>query len=288
MMGPRLLALVALLALAAGAASAEVAVPALKARVTDLTGTLTAQQTQDLDRVLAALEGEKGSQVAVLIVPTTRPETIEQYGIRVADAWKLGRKGVDDGAILLVAKDDRSLRIEVGYGLEGVLPDAIAERIISETIVPRFKAGNFYDGILAGVQRIIGVIHGEPLPPPSHRVEARGRGSIDTLFAIVFAAAVVGSFLSLVFGRLTAGIVTGGVTGLLAWLLLSSVVMALLAGAAAFVLSVGEVFRQGYRSGGWPGGPWSGGGWSAGGGSSGGTWGGGGGGFGGGGASGRW
>ncbi len=265
------------------------AVPALKTPVTDLTGTLTAQQTQDLDRILAAFEREKGSQVAVLIVPTTRPETIEQYGIRVADAWKLGRKGVDDGAILLVAKDDRSLRIEVGYGLEGVLPDATAERIISETIAPRFKAGDFYDGILVGVRRITGVIRGEPLPPPpARRVEAQGRGSIDTLFAMVFAAAVVGSFLSLVFGRLTAGIVTGGVTGLLAWLLLSSVLMALLAGAAAFVLSVGEVFRQGYRSGGWPGGPWSGGGWSAGGGSSGGTWGGGGGGFGGGGASGRW
>ena len=135
-----LLARVVLLALLlAGVAHAEVAVPVLAQRVTDLTATLDAQQTQTLDSRLAALEAEKGAQLALLIVPSTQPETIEQYGIRVVEAWKLGRKGVDDGVLLLIAKDDRALRIEVGYGLEGALNDATANRIVEEIIVPRFK-----------------------------------------------------------------------------------------------------------------------------------------------------
>ncbi len=135
--------------LAACLALADVAVPPLKARVTDLTGTLSAQQQTALEQTLAAFEARKGSQIAVLIVPTTQPETVEQYALRVEETWKLGRKGVDDGALLVVAKDDRKLRIEVGYGLEGVLPDAIAKRIIAEDITPRFKQGDFYGGISA-------------------------------------------------------------------------------------------------------------------------------------------
>ena len=148
--------LAAVLALFAAVACAEplVPVPALAARVTDLTGTLTPEQVAALDSKLGSFEQAKGSQVAVLVVPTTRPEEIEQYAIRLADAWKLGRKGVDDGAILLVARDDRKVRIEVGYGLEGVLPDATANRIIDEDIVPRFRSGDYYGGIDAGVDRI--------------------------------------------------------------------------------------------------------------------------------------
>src|SRR3989338_8628462 len=133
-----------------GAAQAEVAVPPLSTRVTDLTATLDAQQIQALEARLAAFEAKKGAQLAVLIIPTTQPETIEQFGMRAAEAWQLGRKGVDDGALLLVAKDDRALRIEVGYGLEGALNDATAKRIIAEIITPFFKRGEFYAGIESG------------------------------------------------------------------------------------------------------------------------------------------
>ncbi|MFY9259789.1 MAG: YgcG family protein [Gallionella sp.] len=147
-------------------AYAEVAVPELKQRVTDLTATLNAAQIQTLETKLADFEGKKGSQIGVLIVPTTQPETIEQYSIRVVDKWKLGRKGVDDGVLLLVAKNDRKLRIEVGRGLEGALNDATAKRIIAEIITPAFKQGDFAGGIAAGVDSIIKVVNGEALPSP--------------------------------------------------------------------------------------------------------------------------
>src|SRR5574340_257920 len=147
MLGARVILLALLLT---GAAQAEVAVPPLATRVTDLTATLDAQQIQTLQARLAAFEAKKGAQLAVLLIPTTQPETIEQFGMRVAEAWKLGRKGVDDGALLLVAKDDRALRIEVGYGLEGALNDATAKRIIAEIITPFFRRGEFYAGIDAG------------------------------------------------------------------------------------------------------------------------------------------
>src|SRR5204863_5482843 len=127
-------------------------VPPLKSRVSDLTGTLNAQQRASLEQTLAEFEARKGAQLALLIVPTTQPETVEQYAVRVEETWKLGRKGIDDGVLLVVAKDDRKLWIEVGYGLEGVLPDATAKRIIEEEIVPRFKQGDYYGGVSAGVQ----------------------------------------------------------------------------------------------------------------------------------------
>ena len=153
------LAQVILLALLlSGVAHAEVAVPPLTQRVTDLTVTLDAAQLQTLEARLAAFEANKGAQLAVLIVPTTQPEAIEQFGIRVVEAWKLGRKGVDDGALLLIAKDDHTLRIEVGYGLEGALNDATAHRIVDEVIVPRFKRGEFYAGIESGTAAMIQVI----------------------------------------------------------------------------------------------------------------------------------
>src|SRR6202158_3413008 len=165
MIAPRA-SLLALLVCWVFAAAADVAVPPLSGRVVDQTGTLSASDISSLTQTLRDLETRKGSQVAVLIVPTTAPETIEQYAIRAAEAWKIGRKKIDDGALLVVAKNDRKLRIEVGYGLEGALTDVTARRIIDEIITPKFKSGDFAGGISAGVDRIIGVIDGEPLPKP--------------------------------------------------------------------------------------------------------------------------
>ncbi|MFN7088106.1 MAG: TPM domain-containing protein, partial [Burkholderiales bacterium] len=155
------------LALCALSAWAQVAVPDLVRRVTDLTATLSAEQIATLENQLAAFEARNGSQIAVLILPTTAPEDIAQFGIRVAERWKIGRARIDDGVILIVAKDDRKLRLEVGYGLEGAIPDAVAKRVIAETITPYFKAGDIYGGIEAGVTQLMRVIEGEPLPPPA-------------------------------------------------------------------------------------------------------------------------
>src|ERR1700761_3063384 len=158
--------LLALMLCWAFTAMADVAVPPLTGRVVDKTATLSSSDIATLDRTLKDFEARKGSQVAVLIVPTTQPETIEQYSLRVAEAWKIGRKKIDDGAILVVAKDDRKLRIEVGYGLEGALTDVTAKRIIDEVITPKFRSGDFAGGISDGVNRIIRIIDGEPLPAP--------------------------------------------------------------------------------------------------------------------------
>ena len=166
------------------AAAADVAVPPLSGRVVDQTGTLSATDIAALTQRLKDLETRKGSQVAVLIVPTTQPETIEQFSIRVAEAWKIGRKKIDDGALLVVAKNDHKLRIEVGYGLEGALTDVTSRRIIDEIITPRFKTGDFAGGISAGVDRIIRVIDGEPLPAP--KPEASHGADPDMFFDIVF------------------------------------------------------------------------------------------------------
>ena len=263
---------------------ALVAVPALTAPVTDLTGTLTAAQVQELDQQLQAFAARKGSQVAVLIVPTTRPETIEQYSIRVTDAWKLGRKGVDDGVLLLVAKDDRAVRIEVGYGLEGAIPDAVAKRIVAEVIVPRFQAGDFAGGIGAGTAQIMRIIDGESLPPaPSQKTSQTHGPPLELALFIVFGAVVVGQALRAALGRLLGAGASAAVAGFAGWLLIGS---GLLAGLAA-LLAFFAVF-SGMRFGG-PGGLGGGfGGGGFGGGRGGGGFSGGGGGFGGGGASGRW
>src|SRR6201985_587609 len=154
------------------AAFAQVAGPPLSGRVVDQTGTLSSGDIDALTQKLKDFEARKGSQVAVLIVPTTQPEEIEQYSIRVAEAWKIGRKKIDDGAILLVAKNDRKLRIEVGYGLEGALTDGTSKRIIAEIITPKFRSGDFAGGISDGVDRIISVIDGEPLPAPAPRAQS--------------------------------------------------------------------------------------------------------------------
>jgi uncharacterized protein len=261
-------------------ARAELAVPPLTARVTDLTHTLTASQRDTLENELRAFEARKGSQIAVLIVPSTAPETIEQYSIRVTDAWKLGRKGVDDGVLLLIAKDDRALRIEVGYGLEGVIPDAVAHRVINEIIVPYFKQGDFYGGIQAGVARLIRLIDGEPLPPPQQRDDAwEGLGNLLPLLFI--AVLVGGGVLRALFGRLIGAGVAGGATGVVAWLILGSLGMAFAAALIVFLFVLLAGVRVGPLGDGGFGG-------SLGGGGFGGGFSGGGGGFGGGGASGRW
>jgi uncharacterized protein len=294
--------LVALLVCWAFAAAADVAVPPLSGRVVDQTGTLSADDISALTQKLKDLETRKGSQVAVLIVPTTQPETIEQFSIRAAEAWKIGRKKIDDGALLVVAKDDRKLRIEVGYGLEGALTDVTARRIIDEVIVPRFKTGDFAGGISAGIDRVIRVVDGEPLPAP--RPEASHSVDPDMLFNIVFSpfgfigfAAVAGIMRHLL-GRLLGSGVTAGVIGAVFWFLLGSIAVSAIVGIVAFFLTMfGDAIlaasQQASRSAGrGGGGGWSGGGssWSGGSssGSSDGGFSGGGGSFGGGGASGSW
>jgi uncharacterized protein len=268
-------------------AGAEVAVPPLAARVTDLTGTLSGGAVSSIEAKLADLEAKKGSQLAVLIVPTTQPEEIEQYGIRVADAWKLGRKGVDDGAILLVAKNDRRVRIEVGQGLEGALPDAIANRIITETITPHFKQGDYDGGVQAGIDQMISVVNGEPLPQPDKKWERHsGLGNMLPLLLIV--VFVVSGVLRAIFGRLFGSVATGGLAGGIVWLLSHVIPIGIGAGVFAFIFALlAGGSRAGWSTGrGWGGMGGFGGGFGGGGG--GGGFSGGGGGFSGGGASGSW
>ena len=262
-------------------ALAQVAVPPLVGHVTDLTATLSAPQQAALEQTLSAFEARKGSQLAVLLVPTTAPEEIEQYALRVAEQWKLGRAKVDDGAILVVAKNDRTLRLEVGYGLEGALSDITSKRIVSDTIVPRFKQGDYYGGIDAGVAQIIRVIDGEPLPAPTRPVAQQFDQVRQLAPILIILALVVGGVLRSALGKLPGSLVTGALVGAVAWLVIGTVVLAALAGLAAMVVTLlggGAVLRGiGGLSGGGGRGGFGGGGFR-----------GGGGGFGGGGASGRW
>jgi uncharacterized protein len=295
---PRATAIVLALFLCwAGAAAADVAVPPLTGRVVDLTGTLSSDQIAAQTQRLKDLEKRKGSQVAVLIVPTTQPETIEQYSLRVAEAWKIGRRKIDDGALLVVAKDDHKLRIEVGYGLEGALTDVTARRIIDEVIAPRFRTGDFAGGIDAGITRIISVIDGEPLPAPAPEASQGQDIDLDTLASfwpfILVGALMIGGFLRALLGRLLGSVAAGGIIGAIAWLLLGSLIAAVAVGGMAFLFTaiagsfamVGPPGRGRY-GGGYVGGGFSGGGWNSG--SSDGGFSGGGGSFGGGGASGSW
>jgi uncharacterized protein len=282
---------------------AAVAVPPLSGRVVDQTGTLRSDDVASLTQTLKNFEARKGSQIAVLIVPTTDGEAIEQFSLRVAEAWKIGRKRVDDGALLVIAKNDRHLRIEVGYGSEGALTDATTKRIIDEDITPKFKAGDFAGGISAGVERMIKVIDGEKLPAPAPP-QWHGPNPLDYIdpfnpFVLVLLF-FGGAFLRSILGRLMGSIANGGIVGLLAWLAVGSLAASILAGVVIFAISMlAESFasagppvrgRGGYSGGGWSGGS-SGGSWSGGSsGSSGdsGGFSGGGGSFGGGGASGSW
>jgi uncharacterized protein len=281
----------------AACAFAQVPVPQLTSPVTDLTSTLTAQQVQALDQKLRAFEQGKGSQIAVLLVPTTQPEEIEQFSIRVVEAWKLGRRGVDDGVLLLVAKDDRAVRIEVAYGLEGALPDVIANRIVEQVVVPRFRSGQFYEGIDAAVDRIIAVLNGEALPEPAQRTRSPSGEGFGNVLPLLLMVVFVGSnILRRMLGGFGGAAATAGIAGFLVWILTSVTLIAIGAGVIAFLFTLfgggGGGSRGGWssgRRGGWGGGFGGGGfGGGLGGGGGGGGWSGGGGSFGGGGASGRW
>ena len=291
--------LLALLLCWAVTAFADVAVPPLTGRVVDQTGTLSSGDIDRLTQTLKNLELRKGSQVAVLIVPTTQPETIEQFSIRVAETWKIGRKKIDDGALLVIAKNDRHLRIEVGYGLEGALTDVTTKRIIDEDITPKFKAGDFAGGVAAGVNRMIRLIDGETLPAPEPP-HWQGQHSFDPtdLFNpfLIIPVLLFGGVLRSMLGRLLGSAAAGGLVTLIAWYFFGSLLAAAVAG---MISSVIVMFSDAItapapggrgRGGGWVGG--SGGSWSGGSSSSSssdsGSFSGGGGSFGGGGASGSW
>ncbi|HEY6131975.1 MAG TPA: YgcG family protein [Halioglobus sp.] len=281
----RLLATVFLLWSCALLAQQSISIPPLTARVTDLTGTLSTAEQAGLERRLAELDTRRGSQIAILIVPTVRPEAIEQFALRVAESWKLGRKGVDDGILLLVAKDDREVRIEVGYGLEGAVPDATANRVIDEFILPRFRQADYAGGISAGVDRLIRIVDGEPLPAPQRAATADV--NIGGLLPLVFILSFVGGgLLRRMLGQFPGSMATGAIAGGITWILAGILGLAMLMALVGLVVSLMAGGGGGWSShsrGGFGGG--FGGGY---GGGLGGGFGGGGGGFGGGGASGNW
>ena len=288
-------------------AQAVLPVPALTARVIDQTGTLDAAQKKALEAKLSALEKAKGSQVVVLMVPTTAPEDIASYTQRVGDTWKIGRKDVGDGVLLVVAKDDRKMRIAPAKTLEGAVPDVLAARIIDETMKPLFRAGDFAGGIGGAVDQITGLINGEALPPPqwenssssgggegSGNTNDTGMGWQDLAIFLFFAVFIGGAIVRSILGNKLGAVVMGGGAGIAAFVVTSSIAIAAVAGILALVVTLfgaatGAMLPTTRRGGGgWSGGG-GGGGWS--GGSSGGGGGfssGGGGNFGGGGASGDW
>ena len=265
-------------------------VPALSAHVTDTVGLLPEDRRQALESQLVQLEKDKGAQLAVLIVSTTRPEPIESYSLRVAEAWRLGRKGVDDGMLFIVARDDRRMRVEVGYGLEGAVPDAIAKRIVAEVVAPRFKAGDFPGGIEAGVAALVARINGEALPAPAPSAagaDDQQMGLEEALVLGIIFTLVVGSVLKAIFGRLLGSTIAAGIVGVGAWMLTSVLLVGAVGAVLAFIFSLAAGSGGSGRIGG---GPTIGGGFGGGfgGRGGGGGWSGGGGGFGGGGASGGW
>ena len=275
-------------------ATGFVEIPKLASRVTDLTGTLAADQVQALESKLAAFETKKGSQIAILIVPTTEPEDIAEFAIKVFDLNLIGRKGVDDGLIIIVAKNDRKLRIEVGYGLEGVIPDAIAKRVTSEIIKPYFKNNDYFGGINAGVDKIISLVEGEKLPEPVPEQQQYSQQDPGNFIFLLFGGLFAGSMLSSMFGRTAGGLLAGIGSAGIASFFLGFGLGAILIGIIVFFLTSAN---SGGGGGGWSnggggygggyGGYYGGGGsWS--GGSSGGSWSGGGGSSGGGGASDSW
>jgi uncharacterized protein len=305
-----LLALTALLLPRLAAAQDVLPVPALTARVIDQTGTLSTAQREQLEARLAGFERQAGTQLVILLVPTTAPEDIASYAFRVADQWKLGRRDVGDGLLLVVAKNDRRVRIEVAKTLEGAIPDLAAKRVIDQAVTPAFRAGNFAGGLQAAVDELEALVRAEKLPAPASAPQgwsgstSAPRGDqglqLDDLALFFFIGVpVLGAVLTAMLGRKLGALATGGAAGGLAWLFSASV---LLAGAAALlalvlvgVLGIGSSGRRGGGGrGGWGGGPpiiFPGGGWGGGGGRGGGGGGfssGGGGDFGGGGASGNW
>lgn len=294
----RWLLALALLFAACAAYAQQAEIPALTSPVIDTTGTLSAADKQRLEQQAVALQQRKGSQLQVLMVPSTEPETIEQYTVRAFRHWKLGREDVDDGVLLVVAKEDRRVRIEPGYGLEGAIPDITAGRIIQEYLVPKFRAGDYGGGLIDGTAALVKLIDGEPLPAQmsDNRATESGGGASSWLFAL-FAAFIVANVVRAMFSRAPSplrGVFTGGAAGGVAWLISS--LMGLGIAAGIFGLLYGLVSVSGGRYardrdwGGFGGGPWTGGGggWGGGGLGGGGGWSGGGGMSGGGGASGSW
>ena len=270
------------------------AVPALTARVIDTTATLDAAQLQALETKLAAFEKARGSQIVVLMVATTLPEDITDYAQRVGDSWKIGRKNVGDGVLLIVAKNDRKLRIATAKALEGAIPDLAARQIIDKAITPRFKQGDFAGGLNAGVDQMMALVTGESLPAPADGGQGSSRSGAgfqwtDLAMFLFFAVPIGAKLLSGILGRKVGALATGGAAGVLAWVFTSSV---LLAGGAALIAvlfalfaslgsfggmrGIGRTGGGGFSSGGWSGG--GGGGFSSGGGGD----------FGGGGSSGSW
>ncbi|MCC2639189.1 MAG: hypothetical protein K0Q68_2908 [Moraxellaceae bacterium] len=257
-------------------------VPELRAPVTDLAQLLSPADAQALNARLLAFSQEKGSQVAVLIVPTTAPEDIFSYSFRVADAWKLGRKGVDDGVLLVVAVNDRKTHLQVGYGLEGPIPDARSKQVLQDIIRPRFQQGDFAGGIHAGVDAVIKLINGEGLPMPAARAGGQGQQGGNGFIVAIIAGVIAGFLARAVLGRLMGTVAGGGVAFAVAMLLGLAVGAAVM--AAVFALFAANASGRG---GFIPGGGFGRGGFG-GDGFGGGGFGGGGGGFGGGGASGNW
>lgn len=269
-------------------------VPALSARVVDQTGTLDAAQRQALEQRLAALEQAKGSQLVILIVPSTAPEDIASYANRVGNSWKIGRREVGDGVLLVVALNDRKLRIEVAKTLEGAIPDLAAKQIIERAITPRFRQGDYAGGLNAGVDQLAARIQGEPLPPmeaPPERRPAAGFELTDLAIFLFVAVPVMAGVARRLLGRKRGALLTGGGVGLLAWWITASLLIAGAAGLVALLVSLLSAVLPSPRRQGWGGhhGGWGAGhgGWGGGGGG-GGFSSGGGGDFGGGGASGDW
>jgi uncharacterized protein len=278
-----LLALCCWFVSAASAAEGDLQlVPKLTARVTDTTATLSPADVTRISARIEQFEAAKGGQIAVLLVDTTAPEAIFDFAFRVGESWKLGRKGVDDGVLLVVAKADRKIQILTGPGIQGALTDAMSKRVISEVIAPRFRQGNYAEGIYQGVDKIAAVIDGEALPAPKTRAAAK---SVDreNLFFIAFAAALfIGPILRSIFGRFIGATATAGATGAVAWWIAGGVLFPVFVGIIVFLIAlfagIGGRGGGGFSTGG--------GGWS--GGSGGGGFSGGGGSFDGGGASGDW
>src|SRR4051812_13754998 len=227
--------------LAPFAAADEIAVPKLTARVIDQTGSLTAAERDALEAKLRAFEEKRGSQVAVLLVPSIGTETIEDFAGRVTDAWQLGRKGVDDGVLLVVAKQERKLRIHTGRGVQGTLTDALSKRIVADIVAPRFRSGDFAGGIDAGVDAIMKAIEGEALPAPS----AKAQRKVDTISSYsdflwigFFVIPIVAMFLRGIFGRFFGAGITSGITGVAAWLVLGSIAFGVVAAVLAFLFTL--------------------------------------------------
>lgn len=289
------------------AGSAQVPVPELTGRVVDAVGLLQPAQRAELESLLAGLESAKGAQVAILIVPSTGAEPVETYALRVAETWRLGRgevagRPVDDGLLLLVATEDRRVRIEVGYGLEGAVPDAVARRIIAERLTPAFREGDYFGGLRSATQALVALIEGEPLPEPAARPAAADRFSFDDGVFLAFIGFLAGVAAVLVVGAWLGFVAAPVVAGVAAWMQAAGVAGIVGTAIGAILLLLSSGIATGGGSGGsgkrlrrrgrhtWGSAGWGGatGGGFGGGGFGGGGFSGGGGGFGGGGASGSW